>query len=236
MGLRQRVVLKRSSNAKKEYEMLVRLDSPKVIKPITLCEEGILFPEYPERAADGIAGYCSEKEVWRFVRDVSEALMYIHSKGIIHKDLKPSNVIIADNSYILSDFDMEGDLTSCAFTPPEWSKECDKITSKSDIWSLGASVYNLLNGSFVFGGRGSFLQKENTKKPSLRKDKYSEHISMLVDKCLNFNPEDRPTAKQVYLIAQEMLDKRIKNAKNRIIMKNKQICNKYDDIWPEEML
>lgn len=234
--LRMRVVEKHSASAAKEYAMLANLDSDRIIKPIELRGDCIVFPEYPERAANGIAGYCTEKEVWHFIRDVAEGLEYIHNKGIIHGDIKPSNVLIADEGYIINDFDMEGDLTSFAFTPPEWSRNGENINAKSDIWSLGASVFNLINGTYIFNGRGAMLQKENTKIPSLRNDKYSEILSETISKCMSFNSQDRPSPKELIELSERMM--KADDVKKPKINISKTNISTYihDEIWPEKMI
>lgn len=233
--LRRKVVLKFSASSQKEYSLLKRLDSDRIVKPIELRDDCIVFPEYPERAADGIAGYCSEKEAWRFIKDVAEGLDYIHNKGIIHGDIKPSNVLISEGGYIINDFDMEGDLASYAFTPPEWSKSGENITEKSDVWSLGASVFYLINGTFIFNGRGAVLQKENTKIPSIRKDIFTKDLSDIISKCLSYNPQERPSPKELFILANIMLEKTYQKKPKKDTL-NVNCSYIHDDIWPEEMI
>lgn len=234
--LRLRVVLKHSESAAKEYALLKTLDNERIIKPIELRGNCVVFPEYPERAADGIAGYCTEREVWRFIKDVAEGLDYIHSKGITHGDIKPSNILISDDGYIINDFDMEGDMVSYAFTPPEWSKSKNALIAESDVWSLGASAFNLINGSFVFNGRGAVMQKENTKIPSLRRDVYSEELSDIIGKCLSYNPQDRPSTKELIVMAKRMLEKSYIKEHKINTFKNNNPTNIHEDIWPEKMI
>jgi len=232
---RGNVVLKRSSDARKEYEILSSLDSPRIVKPSGLDADGLLLPEYVEKAADGIAGYCSEKEAWRFIRDVSEGLAYLHGKGLVHHDIKPSNILIGPDGYVISDFDNEGDETSYAFTPPEWTADRKNMTSASDIWSLGASVFNLLNGSYIFSGKGGTVQKRETLIPRLSY-RYSTEMSDVIFRCLSFEPADRPSAEELLRISRDMAGKK----KVRPSGKNPLACtDKYEHVhealWPEQM-
>ena len=225
---------KRSSDASVEYEVLKSLDSPRIIRPLGIEDGYIMFPVYPERAADGIAGYCSEREAWRFVRDVSCGLMYLHSRGIVHKDIKPSNVLIGEDGYVIADFDNEGDRSSFAFTPPEWSAGSESMTYASDIWSLGASVFNLLNGSYIFSGRGGLVQKEDTLVPRLS-NRFSDTLAEVVFRCLDWKQENRPSAGELNQVATRMLESDSVCRKTVRKMAGRSSAGTYDSLWPEEM-
>lgn len=233
---RESVVIKHSSNARKEYEILLSLDSPRIVKPYGLEGDRLFMPEYVEKAADGIAGYCSEREAWRFIHDVSEGLAYLHDKGIVHKDIKPSNILISSSGFVISDFDCEGDVTSYAFTPPEWNSDRCCMTPASDIWSLGASVFNLLNGSYIFSGKGGTVQRRETLIPRLS-DRFSSELSDVVSRCLSFEQTSRPSAAELVLVSQNMLDK----AGYKPLRKNVSFNNideqeyVHEALWPEEM-
>ena len=232
-NLRKAVIIKHYPEAAKEYSLLCSFDSPRIIKPIELTDEGIIFPLYPQRAADGIAGYCSEREAWRFIRDVSEGLAYLHGKGLTHQDIKPSNILIDESGYIISDFDMGTDHTSYAFTPPEWDKSRKKMTALSDIWSLGASVFTLVNGSYLFSGRGGSVQKESTPIPSLS-EKFSKELRNIVQSCLSFDPSHRPSAEYLHDLAAKMAEiPAHKSPKSQRKHNDQQTV--HEDIWPESM-
>jgi len=231
--LRRAVIIKHSAEAAREYSLLCSLDSPRIIKPLKLTDEGIVLPLYPQKASDGIAGYCSEREAWRFIRDVSEGLAYLHGKGIVHQDIKPSNILIDESGYIISDFDMGTDHTSYAFTPPEWDKSRKQITSKSDIWSLGASVFTLINGSYLFSGRGGSAQNERTLIPSLPQ-KFSRELRDTVRNCLSFTPSQRPSAEDLHRLATTMVEIPAQKSSDTQRKHNGGQAV-HEDIWPEAM-
>lgn len=225
--------LKETKTARKEYDLLISLDSPRIIRPVGIKGDCLVMPYYKERAADGIAGYCSEKEVWRFLHDVSEGLAYLHSKGIIHSDIKPSNILIDKGGYIITDFDLGDDEDSHAFNPPEWDRTRKRITTKSDIWSLGASAFNLIMGVKIFNGHGGKAQQKETPVPSLRSDRYSTALASLLNRCLDWNPENRPDAEEISKIAENMLQKEW-SAKHKKEHQTKAGFN-YDETWPEDI-
>lgn len=232
---RERIVCKHSSDPTGEYRMLMNYDSCRIIRPIGVQDDCVLFKEYVQKAADGIAGYCSEKEAWRFIRDVAEGLACIHNKGNAHLDIQPSNILIGDDGYVIGDFDNEGDRTSYAFTPPEWQQGKGMAGPAADVWALGASVFYLLNGAYIFSGRGGAAQKKNTLVPRLS-GKYSPELSDVVSSCLSYNPDDRPSAEDLYTLSLRMID-RIRPPKEKIhkeTVSGRRTDN--DFLWPENMI
>ncbi len=233
-GLRKRLVCKHSSDPDKEYRKLLSFDTPRIIRPLGIQDGCLLFPEYSERAADGIAGYCSEREAWRFIRDVAEGLSYMHKRGFLHLDIQPANVLISEKGYVIGDFDDEGDRTSYAFTSPEWQRGRDQVGPASDVWSLGASVFYLINGSYIFSGRGGAAQKKDTMVPRLS-EKYSSELSDIVSGCLSYEPEARPLVDDIYTLAKKMI-LREEAPKERIPkVKAPKTVGDYDRLWPEQM-
>lgn len=99
----------------------------------------------------------------KILEQVAAALDYAHSKGIVHRDVKPSNVLLAANDRVyLSDFGLvlyaTGDQTlGTAFgTPryisPEQATDSTLATAKSDIYSLAVIVYEIVTGQRLFRG------------------------------------------------------------------------------------
>ena len=241
-----KVTIKHCASAAREYALMRMFDVPEIINPLDLRENAIVMPHCMERSADGIAGYCSEQTAWKFLFDVASGIAHIHNKGYIHHDIKPSNILITDSGFAIGDFGgcfkhdehsahLEEDITSHAFSAPEWSKDRTDIVQKSDIWALGASVFQMIMGVHIFSGRGGKVQKADTLLPSLPKDRYSKELSSLICSCLAFNPFDRPSAEEIRDIARQKLatstqrERKIKNAGYR------EITNGIAECWPEEM-
>jgi len=82
----------------------------------------------------------NENEIKRLLGDISRALNFLHSKKIIHKSLKPENVLFDDKGIIkLADFDLIPYIQSNSSTTSHEIKDESKI----DVWLLGCIIYEL---------------------------------------------------------------------------------------------
>jgi serine/threonine protein kinase len=146
--------------------------------------------------------------VAQIARDVCGALTYAHAQGVIHRDLKPDNVLIAkDGRALLSDFGIarvqeESRLTrtgaamgTLAYMSPERFSKASEASSRTDIYSLGIMLYELLTGSVPFVGVDTeVLQKHLNEKPLRPRTVRGEipvAMEEVVMKCLEKKPQDR---------------------------------------------
>ena len=73
------------------------------------------MPYCPKGSSASLKGKMSEKQIWRFIRDVSCGLMFLHNQNppIIHQDIKPDNILINDeNRYMITDFGISARIRS----------------------------------------------------------------------------------------------------------------------------
>lgn len=111
------------------------------------------------------------------VADVCDALHAAHSNGLVHRDVKPENVLIArDGTVKVADFGIAaladsdrtlpgaGILGTLRYIAPEQAAG-GKATAASDIWSAGALLYELLTGSPPHGGTGAELLRRRAEEP-----------------------------------------------------------------------
>lgn len=143
------------------------------------------------------------------IDDMTGALDFIHSKGIIHRDIKPANVLVDEetNRFYLADFgiartDSSKTLTKSGLiigTPSYISPEQirgRKIDHRSDIYALGAMLYELITGHPIFTGESSMevlyqhVNEIPTPIPRLVSD-IPREIRYVVSKCLEKNPDKR---------------------------------------------
>jgi predicted Ser/Thr protein kinase len=142
----------------------------------------------------------SEKEALSIFKDVLEGLKFAHDKGIIHRDIKPSNILIDDESGIarITDFGIailagERQLTATGnvfgspwYMSPEQIIHPRDIDRRSDIYSAGIVLYEMLTGDVPFDGETDHIIKDqqiNSPVPNLR-DKNSEISSQVAQMIL----------------------------------------------------
>ena len=159
----------------------------------------------------------NEFEIKRFLSQTARALQYIHTlrNPVIHKDIKPENVLVnANGDFMLADFGISGEFANTlrksavgngnsagtlAFIPPEkYSRDLRQRADRpsNDIWSLGASIFELITGETPFGGNGGLVQAGGAEIPTID-NKIPKYIKRLVNWMLSADPNERPTASEI---------------------------------------
>jgi len=198
-----------------EAQMMGRLQHPNILPIYDAGDENGSYYVVTEHVhgARTLAAYCKPDNLLR-VDDVVEiifkaakALHYAHSRGVIHRDVKPSNIMLTlDNDVRIIDFGIalvtdsavsriEGIAGSPSYMSPEQVQSAE-ITPRSDIYSLGAVMYELLTGFRPF--RANNLSKllhqivYATAAPihTLRSD-IAEDLEELVARALRKDPAQR---------------------------------------------
>ncbi|PHH92339.1 hypothetical protein CDD83_7827 [Cordyceps sp. RAO-2017] len=159
-------------------------------------------------------GGLQEKWIIPILREVAEAMFWVHGQGIIHRDLKCANVLVTEVGHVqLCDFGVAGVIeskfdkrTTVIGTPhwmaPELFDQSASYGTEVDIWAFGAMVYemasglppNVADGIVDFSQLGSHLKQQT---PRLEGDKYSAGLKDLVAYCLQQDPKKRPSIEQI---------------------------------------
>ncbi|HXT18975.1 MAG TPA: protein kinase [Gemmatimonadaceae bacterium] len=148
----------------------------------------------------------------RIATQVSDALGYAHAQGIIHRDVKPANIMLAGRHAFVADFGVakaisssttEDDRTqtgmaigTIAYMSPEQALGEQFIDARSDIFSLGAVLYEMLTGERAFGGTNAqaVLARRFSGVPPLARDKrpdVPEELERVITQSLSLEPDDR---------------------------------------------
>ena len=167
-----------------------------------------------------------EKEIWKIIRDVASGLAYLHERDIIHQDIKPGNILIGENNYMITDF---GESTvikntllrnstrshtekggSIPYMSPERFAQDHAVIKASDIWSLGVTIFEIAEGKLPFEGNGGLLQLHGAEIPKLSSC-WSKEMNDTFRKCVSPQTWDRPSAKELVTLAEKQLvEKHIK--------------------------
>jgi serine/threonine protein kinase len=146
------------------------------------------------------------EDVLRIGHAVASALDYAHGRGVIHRDVKPSNILIAnDGRVLLGDFGMaleisDGSMGNIFGTPhyisPEQAKRSADAVPQSDLYSLGVILYEVLTGSVPFDDASPAsvaLQHITQDPPPLRSinPEISPAVEAVILKALEKKPKDR---------------------------------------------
>ena len=149
-------------------------------------------------------------EVMRIARAVANALVYVHGLGIVHRDVKPANILLAaDGRVYLSDFGVargpeRGGLTADGiwvgtedYIAPEQRRDPRQATPRSDIFSLGVTIYELIARELPLG---------RFKRPSMLAPGVDPRLDDVILRCLEPVPDERYHSAAAVLAALEEID------------------------------
>ena len=198
-----------------ELSIVYNLNHSNLLKPHHFDECGgcpyLVLPYCERGSSQRLIGRLTEEEAWRFLHDVSAGLEYLHAKEppVIHQDIKPDNVLLdASGTFMITDFGISTRARSTLrrsvshaehsggtmeYMGPERFGEKPAPIKASDIWSLGATLFELLTGSVPFVQLGGILQMNGALLPAIE-GPWSERLKEVVRACLSKDPWDRPTA------------------------------------------
>lgn len=157
------------------------------------------------------------RETLGIMKDVARALAFAHAQGVVHRDIKPGNVLLAAGSATVTDFGVAKALSSARrsgekgagltntgmslgtilYMAPEQAAGDPDIDGRADIYSLGVTAYEMLAGTAPFaalGPRAMLTARLTLAPPPLSKVRRDvpAGLERLIARCLAIDPADRP--------------------------------------------
>src|SRR5256884_2057400 len=206
----------------REIQLAAKLQHPHIVPLLTAGAQGdLLYYVMPHIAGESLRARIAHEralpigETVRILRDVCDALAYAHAHGVVHRDVKPDNVLLSGKHALVTDFGVAkavssssgtggGTLTSLgmalgtpAYMAPEQAAGDPNVDHRADVYAVGALGYELLAGRPPFSGLSpqGMLAAQVTATP----DPVTQHratvppaLAALIMRCLAKHPADRP--------------------------------------------
>ncbi len=161
---------------RREIQLAASLQHPHVVPLLTAgSHDDLLYYVMPFIEGESLRAKLAREgelpigETLRILRDVADALAYAHRHNVVHRDIKPDNVMISDDHALVTDFGVAKAVTDStggqslttigvalgtpAYMSPEQAAASPHVDHRADIYSLGALAYEmLLWATAVFGG------------------------------------------------------------------------------------
>ena len=202
-----------------EARKAAALSDPAVVTVFSVLDEAdppAIVMEWVEGfPVDQFAAQLSFEQKARLLREVARGLSAAHARGLVHRDLKPDNVIVGpDLRPRILDFGLALSLDEARaldggfegtplFASPEQARG-ESLTPASDVFSFGTLMFKVMTGRTPFGGRTirEVLEAISTTSPPFLREVavgVPEDLQAICLACLALNPADRPAASDVAL-------------------------------------
>ena len=207
----------------REARVVAGLRHPGIVEIFTLVEQNealyLVFEYLPGETLDELkerrGGKLGADEALRLVREIAEALDYAHSQGVVHQDLKPSNILVNVTGAKVMDFGIarrvQDTLSTMsraeavgtpAYMAPE--QEMGVVTPKADLYALGVLTYELLAGRAPFGrGGGGFSKLDGKFTPLSEAAGLPPAVDPVIASALSADASQRPASASAFVAGLE---------------------------------
>ncbi|KPM33987.1 hypothetical protein AK830_g12587 [Neonectria ditissima] len=209
--IREEIAIMKKLNHPNLVQLIEVLDDPEedsLYMVMEMCKRGVVM----KVGLDDQAQPFDEEKCRFWFRDLVLAIEYLHAQGVIHRDIKPDNLLLSDDDVLkVVDFGVSEifqkphnmritkSAGSPAFLAPELcGKHGDVSGTAADIWSMGVSLFCLKYGRIPFNRDGMMDMYDAIKSddPQIPEGENPEFVD-LIQKLLDKNPETRITMEQI---------------------------------------
>jgi len=203
----------------REIQLAARLQHPHIVPLLAAAASGdLLYYIMPYIAGESLRAKLAREgelpvgEATKILREVVDALSYAHRNGVVHRDIKPDNVLLSDGHAVVTDFGVakavtassgKSSLTSLgvalgtpAYMAPEQAAADPHVDHRADIYAVGALAYEMLTGRtpFVAPTPQALLAAHITQAPepvTRHRAAVSAQLNSVLMRCLEKRPADR---------------------------------------------
>jgi tetratricopeptide (TPR) repeat protein len=204
---------------RREIQLAAKLQHPHIVPLLSAGASGdLLYYVMPFIKGESLRAKLSREgelpvgEAARILRDVADALAYAHGEGVVHRDIKPDNVLLSGQHAVVTDFGVakavsastgESSLTSLgvalgtpAYMAPEQAVADPHLDHRADIYALGALGYEMLTGRPPFTGPNaqavlSMHVLDAPQAVTLHRETVPSGLNDVIMRCLAKKPADR---------------------------------------------
>jgi eukaryotic-like serine/threonine-protein kinase len=210
---------------RREIQLAARVHHPHIVPVLLVGQaDGVLYYTMPYIEGESLRerldreGTLPIADVIRIMRDVADALGHAHALGVVHRDIKPDNILVVRHHALVTDFGVAKALHQSrqaeerhgrvrtpstgmalgtpAYMAPEQAAADPTIDHRADIYALGCVAYEMLTGKPPFSGRPArkILAAQATERPvpiAQLRPNVSPALEAIVMRCLEKNPAHR---------------------------------------------
>ena len=219
---------------RREVQLAAGLQHPHVVPVLSAgAADGMLYYTMPYVAGESLRARLAREgalpvaDAVRVLREVADALAHAHAHGVVHRDVKPGNILLAERHAVVTDFGIARALSAAAadadtltatglalgtpaYMAPEQAIGDAHVDHRADLYALGAVAYELLAGQPPFAGPDAqaVLAAHVTRPPvplRVLRPAVPVALEVLVMRCLEKNAADRPQSAEEVLDALEKI-------------------------------